>query len=91
MSQDNQNHSFAVLLQKATQGPALASNAPSLATAVSAADALYEHSKVLTNAGLCKTGVAVLVMSAENAQRVLGQGCLWPQDMKDVCWQGGVF
>lgn len=89
-SNQETNTGHSVLVHKATRGPRIVKTDLPLEAAVREASAMYDASKVFAGAGLLPSGVAVLVATDDEAQRMIATRRI-PLDQKIVLFQAGPY
>ena len=67
---------YTVLTFKATRKPQPVATGLDRGTAIEAANALYDTTKMLSNHGLLASGVSVIVMADADASTAVAAGCL---------------
>lgn len=82
---------FYVLSVKASRGLCCLVEAETRQGAIDAASELYDASRAFNGAGLLPSGVALLVVAAQDAPALISQKTVLASDRSKVLWQAGSY
>lgn len=82
---------FSYITFKATRVPQIVESELTLQAAISEAERLYEHCKILSNHELLASGVSVLVLSDADALKAAEDGTLMNLSLGAIKYQCGGF